>query len=134
MTSQRVENVVDASCGFLCGFFFMAFATLKGHLSDVAFIGSVSALSLCFGFSLIQHVRRMPACDKNFSFAIGALVPLCSLLFYCMLRAISSYNPEPKPIWMLVSLAMSLGVVATRSFVSIVPSLFTTVNRSLSQR
>lgn len=134
MTSQRVQNVVDASCGFVCGFFFMVFATLKGHLSDVAFIGSLSALSVCFGFSLIQHLRKMPLCDKNFSFAIGALVPLCSLLFYCMLRAVSSYNSQPKPIWMLASLAISLGVIATRAFIAVVPGLFTTANRSLSQR
>lgn len=134
MTSQRVQNVVDASCGFLCGFFFMSFATLKGHLSDVSFIGSLAALSVCFGFSLIQHLRRMPAQDKNFSFAIGALVPLSCLLFYSMLRALSSYNPDPKPLWMIASLAISLGVISTRSFVGIVPSLFTSVNRSLSRR
>lgn len=134
MTSQRVQNVVDASCGFLCGFFFMSLATLKGHFSDVSFIASLAALSACFGFGLIQHLRRMPVQDKNFSFAIGALVPLCSLLFYSSLRALSSFNAEPKPTWMLVSLAISLGVIATRTMVSIAPSLFTSINHSLSRR
>jgi hypothetical protein len=134
MTSKRVQNVVDASCGFLCGFFFTAFVTLKGHLADVAFVGSLSALSLCFAFSLIRHLRTMPLQDRNFSFAIGALVPLTSLLFYSMLMAVSSYNSVPKPVWMIASLAISLGVIATRSFIAIAPSLFKSANTSLSQR
>jgi hypothetical protein len=134
MTSQRVQNVVDASCGFMCGFFFMAFANLKGHLSDACFVGSLSALSLSFGFSLIQHLRKMPAQDKKFSFCIGAFVPLSALLFYCFLMAVSSFNAEPKPIWMLAALSMSLGVIATRAGVAVAPSLATSIERSLLRR
>ncbi|CAN5261843.1 hypothetical protein BH10CYA1_BH10CYA1_35910 [soil metagenome] len=134
MTSQRVQNVVDASCGFMCGFFFMAFANLKGHLSDACFVGSLSALSLSFGFSLIQHLRRMPAQDKKFNFCIGAFVPLSALLLYCSLMAISSFNPEPKPAWMLAALAMSLGVIATRAALAVAPSVATSKEQSLLRR
>ena len=134
MTSQRVQNVMDASCGFMCGFFFMAFVNLKGHLSDACFVGSLSALSLSFGFSLIQHLRRMPAQDKKYSFCIGAFVPLSALLLYCSLMAISSYNPEPKPTWMLAALAMSLGIIATRTAVAVAPSVATSIERSLLRR
>jgi len=134
MTSQRVQNVVDASCGFMCGFFFMAFVNLNGHLSDACFVGALSALSLRFGFSLIQHLRKMPVQDNKFSFCIGAFVPLSALLFYCFLMAVSSYNPEPKPIWMLAALSMSLGVIATRAGVAVAPSLATSIERSLLRR
>lgn len=134
MTSSRVQNAVDASCGFLCGFFFMSFACLRGHVSDAAFVGSFAALSACFGFHLIQHLRRMSNQEKLSSFCIGAFVPLSSLVFFCLLMAGSSMNTAPKPIWMIASLAISLGVIATRAGVAVAPALCTSLDRMLLHR
>jgi hypothetical protein len=134
MTRQRLKNLVDASGGFMCGFFFMSFACLRGHLSDAAFVGSLSALALCFGFSLIQVYLNARSAERKFSLSIAALLPLSAFLFYALLMAGSSYNPQPKPIWMIATLALSLGVIATRAGLAVAPALCPTIDRNLLRR
>ncbi len=134
MTRQRLKNLVDASCGFMCGFFFMSFACLKGHVSDAAFVGSLSFLALSFGFSLLRAYLDARSSERKLSLSIAAFVPLSAFMFYSLLMAGSSYNPDPKPTWMIVTLALSLGVIATRAGMAVAPALCTTIDRNLLRR
>jgi hypothetical protein len=134
MTTQRVQNLVDASCGFMCGFLFMSFACLKGHCSDAAFVAAISFLAFSFGFSLLQNIRSAQSCERKITLSVSALVPLAALFFYSLLMVGSSYNSDPKPMWMIASLALSLGVISTRVGMFAAPGLCTTLDRRLVKR
>jgi len=120
MTTQRVQNLMDASCGFMCGFLFMSCACLRGHFSDAAFVAAISFLAFSFGFSLL-NIRNAQSCERKITLCVSALVPLAALFFYSLLMVGSSYNSDPKPIWMIASLALSLGVISTRGGMFVAP-------------
>ncbi|HEY9678812.1 MAG TPA: hypothetical protein V6C76_12450 [Drouetiella sp.] len=122
MTSLRSQNLVNAVCGFLSGFFFMSFAMLRGYFADLSFVIALSCVSLSFAFQLIRLLRKNAA-DKKFNFCVGAFLPISSMFFYCLLMIASSMNPSPKPFLIIASCSLSLGVILTSLTASLAPAV-----------
>lgn len=133
MTSLKMQNLVDATCGFLCGFFFMSFECFRGHLSDLSFAAALSCVAVSFAFMLIRNLRKHSG-DNRFNFFVSAMLPVAIMMFYSLLMIGSAYNPEPKPVWIIACLAMSLGMIGTSLAVSIAPALAIAVEQRILRR